>query len=235
MYGLKQAGIIAYKHLVKNLLPYGYTPLHNTPGVWKHQRRKTTFTLCVDDFGVKYFDKKDAEHLIAAIKANYECTVDWTGATYCGMNLWWNYEHGYVDVSMNNYVKRALEKFKHAPPQRPHAPHAWLEPKYGKQGPPLPTKQSTEPTLNDKETKRIQSISGTLNYYSEIDPCIKLALNEITREQAKQPLTTKRRTEHLLDYLATNPDAKLRYNASDMILVLETDAACLVQRMVHSY
>jgi len=87
MYGLKEAGIIAYKHLVKNLLPYGYTQLHNTPGVWKHQHRKTTFTLCVDDFGVKYFDKNDAEHLIAAIKANYECTVDWTGATYCGMNL----------------------------------------------------------------------------------------------------------------------------------------------------
>ena len=230
MYGLKEAGIIAYKHLVKNLLPYGYAPMKHTPGVWNHRSRKTTFTLCVDDFGVKYFTKGDAEHLIAAIQANYKCIVDWTGSTYCGMNLQWNYDQEYVDVAMHDYVNRALTKYNHTPPQRPqHAPHAWLEPKYGKQGPQLPTKQSTESTLNDKETKRIQSISGTLNYYSEIDPCIKPALNEISREQAKPTLTTKRRTEHLLDYLATNPDATLRYDASDMILVLETDAAYLVQ------
>jgi len=135
---------------------------------------------------VKYFDKNDAEHLITAIKANYECTVDWTGATYCGMNLRWNYEHGYVDVSMNNYVKKALEKFKHAPPLRlQHAPHAWQEPTYGKRGPQSPTTKAAEPTLNEKETKRIQSISGTFNYHSEVDPCIKPALNEIAHEQAK--------------------------------------------------
>jgi len=33
MYGLKEAGIIAYKHFVKNLLPYGDAPLQHTPGV----------------------------------------------------------------------------------------------------------------------------------------------------------------------------------------------------------
>jgi len=100
MYGLKEAGIVAYKHLATNLLPHGYAPMQHTPGVWKHQQRKTTFTLCVDDFGVKYFNRDDAEHLIAAIQENYDCTVNWTGSTYCGMNLHWNYEREYVDVSM---------------------------------------------------------------------------------------------------------------------------------------
>ena len=81
MYGLKEAGIIAYKHLLKNLLPYGYEPLQHTPGIWKHQQRQIMFTLCVDDFGVKYVNRINAEHLIAAIQAHYECTVDWTGNT----------------------------------------------------------------------------------------------------------------------------------------------------------
>jgi len=90
-------------------------------------------------------------------------------------------------------------------------------------------KKATEPALNDKETKRIQSISGTFNHYSEIDPCIKPALNEIAHEHAKPTLRTKRRTDHLLDFLSTNPEASLRYNASDMILVIETDAAYLAQ------
>ena len=30
MYGLREAGIIAYKHLVKNLLSYGYEPMQHT-------------------------------------------------------------------------------------------------------------------------------------------------------------------------------------------------------------
>ena len=146
------------------------------------------------------------------------------------MDLDWNYEQKNVDVSMNNYVKRALAKFTHAPPLRPqHAPHAWQQPTYGKRGPQSPTATTNEPALNNEETKRIQTISGTFNYYSEIDPCIKPALKEISSEQAKPTSKTKRRTEHLLDYLSTNPDATLRYYASDMILVIETDAAYLVQ------
>ena len=118
--------------------------------------------------------------------------------------LWhldWNYKRGYVDVSMNNYVKRALDKFTHAPPLRPqHAPHAWQEPTYGKRGPQSPTTTTNEPALNNDEAKIIQSTSGKFNYYSDTDPCIKPALNEIASEQAKPTFTTKRRTEHLLDY-----------------------------------
>ena len=68
MYGLKEAGIIAFKNLVKNLKPHGYSPMKYTPGLWKHNTKPTTFTLCVDDFGVKYFTPADAHHLINALK-----------------------------------------------------------------------------------------------------------------------------------------------------------------------
>ena len=64
MYGLKQAAILAYKQLVKNLKQYGYEPIEGTTGLWHHESRPTKFALCVDDFGVKYFSKDDAEHLI---------------------------------------------------------------------------------------------------------------------------------------------------------------------------
>ena len=55
MYGLKEAGIVAYKNLVKNLAPFGYEPMKYTPGLWRHTARRTTFTLAVDDFGIKHF------------------------------------------------------------------------------------------------------------------------------------------------------------------------------------
>jgi hypothetical protein len=53
MYGLKEAGILAFEQLVTNLAPHGYKPAPFTPGLWRHTTEPTTFTLCVDDFGVK--------------------------------------------------------------------------------------------------------------------------------------------------------------------------------------
>ena len=49
MYGLKESGMIAYKHLVSNLKPFGYRPCDHTPGLWPHTTCPTIFTLCVDN------------------------------------------------------------------------------------------------------------------------------------------------------------------------------------------
>ena len=84
IYGLKEAGLIAFTTLVTNLAPFGYLTMQFTPGLWRYVSRPTTFTLCVDDFGVKYFTKEDAQHLIQAIQSYYDTTIDWSGSLYCG-------------------------------------------------------------------------------------------------------------------------------------------------------
>jgi hypothetical protein len=53
VWGLPQAGILANKLLWKCLLPNGYFECPNPPGLWKHTRCPSIFTLVVDDFGVK--------------------------------------------------------------------------------------------------------------------------------------------------------------------------------------
>ena len=53
IYGLKEAGILAFNYIVKNLVPVGYHPVKFTPGLWKYETRPTMFTLCVDYFGIK--------------------------------------------------------------------------------------------------------------------------------------------------------------------------------------
>jgi hypothetical protein len=83
-----------------------------TPGLWRHRTRRTTFALCVDDFGVKYFSRTEAMHLINALHANYQLTIDWTGNLYCGLTLDWHYDDGYVDISMPGYVDYALKKIQ---------------------------------------------------------------------------------------------------------------------------
>ena len=62
MYGLKQAAILTYDHLRKSLEPYGYYPVPGTTGIWEHSTRPTKLCVCVDDFGVKYWSKEDADH-----------------------------------------------------------------------------------------------------------------------------------------------------------------------------
>ena len=45
MYGLKEAGVIVFDQLVQKLKRFGYKPMPQTPGLWKHTSCKTTFTL----------------------------------------------------------------------------------------------------------------------------------------------------------------------------------------------
>lgn len=78
MYGLKEAGIIAFQRLVQHLAPCGYSPMRYTPGLWKHDTLPTTVTLSVDDFGMKYFNSKHLDYLLAALRTNYTILVDTT-------------------------------------------------------------------------------------------------------------------------------------------------------------
>ena len=87
MYGLPQAGILAYEQLVKILAPFGYAPTRHTPGLWQHKTRPISFSLCVDDFGINMSAREHAGHLLADLHTQYEVTTDWTGSTYIGITL----------------------------------------------------------------------------------------------------------------------------------------------------
>ena len=124
MYGLKQAAILAYDQLREHLEPHGYYPIPNTVGMWRHKTRPIQFCLCVDDFGIKFVNKTDVEHLLDTLKMKYKLTVDWSGKNYCGLTLAWHYDKKYVDVSMPGYIEKLLLKLAHNRPKRPvHAPH----------------------------------------------------------------------------------------------------------------
>jgi hypothetical protein len=54
-----------------------------------------------------------------------------------------------------------------------------------------------------------------------------MPLNDIATEQTKVTGKTQAATNQLLDYLATHPDATIRYHASDMVLHIHSDASYL--------
>ena len=80
--------------------PHGCYPVPFTTGLWTHKTRKIKFCLCVDDFGVKYFTKDDANHLLDPLKKLLGISTDWEGRNYLGLTIYWNYIEEYVDILM---------------------------------------------------------------------------------------------------------------------------------------
>lgn len=106
MYGLPQAGRLAYIKLIKHLVIDGYVPTGQTPGLFKHLLRPVSFSLVVNDFGIKYVGKEHADHLLQCLEKEYPLTIDWEGKIFCGIHLKWDYDERTVELSMpTNYDK----------------------------------------------------------------------------------------------------------------------------------
>ena len=65
----------------------------------------------------------------------------------------------------------------------------------------------------------VQSIVGKLLYFAlAIDNTILVTLRELVSEQEKSKETTMWTVTYLLNYMATNPDAKIRFHKIIMVL-----------------
>jgi hypothetical protein len=89
------------------------------------------------------------------------------------------------------------------------------------------TKDETPP-LTAQQCLIIQKVTGSLLYYTRaVDSTVLMPLNNIETEQTKATEKTQSATNQMLDYLATHPDATIRYYASAMILHIHSDASYL--------
>jgi hypothetical protein len=228
MYGLPEAGILANKLLKKRLLKSGYYECQYTPGLYKHVWRPIMFSLIVDDFGVKCQGIQHAKHLKAELEKHYEVSVDWEGKLFCGITLDWNYKMGHVDLSVPGYVERKLIKYGHPKPARPqHSPYQAAPIEYGaKVQQPVPSDKTA--SLTKEQILHIQDIVGSFIWYGRAcDPTLTASLSAIGSRQTTGTEAVKTASIQLLDYLATHPNAAIRYQASDMILAFDTDASYL--------
>ncbi len=119
---------------------------------------------------------------------------------------------------MPGCIKKQLLKYEHIMQGVKHCPYAPEPKRYGINAQsPLP--QDNTWKLNNKEIKQIQKIVGSILYYAQaVDMTVLMALSTIASEQIKGMEHTLEKAYQLLDYLATHPDAKVRFQASDMVL-----------------
>ncbi len=87
----------------------------------------------------------------------------------------------------------------------------------------------TPSTPLDKEGQKfVQALTGTLLYYSQaVDPTMLVALSAIATQQASPMQKTMNRVKQLLDYCASQEEAKLIYHSSDMVLAIHSDMVYL--------
>jgi hypothetical protein len=97
-----------------------------------------------------------------------------------------------------------------------YCPYSPLPKQYGAQAQ-APLLINFSPKLAPAEIKEIQCIGSILYYARAVDITVLMALSSIAIAQTKGTTSTMEKAKQLLDYLATHPDATIRYRASDMI------------------
>jgi uncharacterized coiled-coil protein SlyX len=128
---------------------------------------------------------------------------------------------------MPGYVSNVLSKFQHDAPKHPqHTPSQYITPVYGAKTQ-YAMKDETPP-LTAQQCLTIQKVTGSVLYYTRaVYPTVLMPLNDIVTEQTKATEKTQATMNKMLDYLATHPDATIRYHAPDMILNIHSDASYL--------
>ena len=120
----------------------------------------------VGGFDVEYKGKQHVQHLMDALQSKYTITVDWTGKHFLGFTLDWNYEAGHVNLSIPDYIPTTLHRFKHPAKFPPtYAPSKFITPIYGKKIQ-YAKEEDDGPILPSSDIKHVQSVVGTLLYYT---------------------------------------------------------------------
>jgi len=237
IYGLKQAGRLAQQRMVQHLADHGYEQTANTPCLFKHVTNGVIFTLVVDDFGVKYRRKEDADHLLNTLEKLYKIKTNWAGDAYIGFDIKFSVcpvaQKRCVTLAMPRFLPNALKRFHmkiHNPVYNPidYQPGTRTAIQ-------APTPEDTSTPASPAETLRIQQIVGVLLYYARaIDSTFTTAVSKVSSAQAKPTITVLRAAERLLEYAATQPTAELVYYASKMHLIVHGDASYLSETNARS-
>ncbi len=225
MYGLVQAGRIAQDRLLPHLALHGYEQSTLVPMLFRHKTRPIAFTLVVDDFGIKYINETDVEHLFATLRARYKITTDMTGSEYLGLHIDHDRVRNTITVSIPDYVMKALTRYAPAligtkgrsAPMRHHplvyGPHVTKA-----------LEEDSSPLLDDAGKRRLQGIIGTFLYYAR---ALDITAAFPVAKMASLPFTTATAAlaEHFLGYMLAHPNAHVTFHRSNMQHQCHSDAS----------
>ena len=124
---------------------------------------------------------------------------------------------------MPGYIKKTLKLFQHTSKQKQNAPYPTTAIKYGAKQQ-YAQQESTAPPLNKKGKKVIQQVCGKLLFLGRaVDITLLCPISAIAAQSSKPTEHTLRYPIQFLDYIATQEEEFLTFNASDMKLAVHTN------------
>jgi hypothetical protein len=127
---------------------------------------------------------------------------------------------------MPNYVQKALRHFQYIAGKLQHAPYSSVPIQNGAKK--KYTMQESKAPLLEKAKRFIQQVCGKFLFLGRaVDSPLICQISTITSQSCKLTEDTMRQTLQLLDYLATQEDAVLCCQASNMVLAVHSDASYL--------
>ena len=127
---------------------------------------------------------------------------------------------------MNDCVKQALKELQHIFPKQVYlGPSKMIRPDYGQKIQYIRI-DSTDPLTGPEITFKQKAVGKFLFYARAINNTILHSLNDIaTMPHTKASIEA---VKYFLNYAPCNPDAKIIYQKSNMVLQADSDAAYLV-------
>ena len=140
--------------------------------------------MVVDDFAVKYTQKKDVEHLFTCLRSKYKIKVDWEAKQYIGIHMEWDYNRRTVKLSMKGYVQHALHELEHIKPKQHFlGPSKMTVPDYGQKI--QYVKEDMENMVNDLPD--VEFIDQAKDYWEDGYPDVVELIKEYANSDFQKP------------------------------------------------
>jgi len=236
IYGLPQAGKLAQDRLIAHLASHGYHQAKHTPCLFTHETRNIAFTLVVDDFGIKYTEDEDAQHLLDSLRELYVMTEEWGAEQkYVGITVKHDRVNNIMTLSMPGYVEKALTRFGASDIRGSTSPITYVPPLRGQKVQMVPLPDDDDTPLTAAELTRVQEIVGVFLFYSRaVDSTMLTALSKISTQQAAPTQRTLAATTRFLQYAKQYPNNETIIRKSDMQLQAQSDASYLSETQARS-
>ena len=190
--------------------------------------KKNKKILCVDDFGVKYFSKDYADHILDSLEKHYAISKYWEGRNHLESTIYCYWNKGCVNISIPNYVEKYLDQLQHPNPKRPkYVSHFWTITAYIKrlQMAPYPDENNI---IDKKSIKRTQFIICI--FYIMLGRLIEKCYDQSMKCQGynENQQGKPRKWPQCYQIIRKHTqNTVICYKASDMVLHMDSDAAYL--------
>ncbi len=133
----------------------------------------------VDDFAVLWTNKNAFQHLLTTLTQLYQIKINYKGTKYLGMTIAIDRVARHVTLTMPGYIDKLLRKVKPDGIKGASTPAIYTAPNYKSAGAQRAT-TDTSPFASEADQKYLQSVIGTLLYYSRaVDPTMCTAIHEL--------------------------------------------------------